>query len=135
MAKRPPEEWFSRCVAGVTESGGAKKRLGGPPAVCGRVWFDKSAAEQAKIIRKMQAEHPYEVKFGRKTVSLHTSADAAERSARVVGGVARKRSSKKVLYAVTDSQNRTVVHACSCEAAHRAARSGKHLGSSVNFVK
>jgi hypothetical protein len=46
MAPRPPKKWWRSCVAGVEASGSAKERLGGPPAVCGAVWRDKTPAEK-----------------------------------------------------------------------------------------
>jgi hypothetical protein len=132
---RPPKEWFSRCTAGVTESGGADPKLGGPPAVCGKVWYAKSASEQSQLVREAHRKHPFEVKVGRKTTSLHTTVKAAKRAAKSVGGVARVRETKRVLYSVVDEQNRVIARTCTCQAAHRAARRGKYGSSHLRVVR
>jgi hypothetical protein len=48
MAPRPPKFWWTRCIAGVEASGGAKERLGGAPAVCGATWRDKPLVEKQR---------------------------------------------------------------------------------------
>jgi hypothetical protein len=46
MPRRPPKEWFDRCVADVA----ARGRVADPVAVCGAVWRDKPPAEKAFAI-------------------------------------------------------------------------------------
>jgi len=46
MPRRPPKEWFDRCVEDVASSGHAVN----PAAVCGATWRDKTSAEKALAI-------------------------------------------------------------------------------------
>jgi hypothetical protein len=46
MPRRPPKEWFDRCVADVAAGGYAVN----PAAVCGATWRDKTPADKAFAI-------------------------------------------------------------------------------------
>jgi hypothetical protein len=47
--KRPPKEWWNRCVAGVEESGSAAD----PQSVCGALWYHKMRASDKRTITRM----------------------------------------------------------------------------------
>lgn len=51
--KRPPKNWWDRCVQGVGKSGDAYS----PQQVCGSLWYHKlSAAEKRRITREAEGK-------------------------------------------------------------------------------
>ena len=53
--KRPPKDWWYRCVAGVKKSGGAYV----PESVCGALWYKKlTVGQRSYRVRKERAGNP-----------------------------------------------------------------------------
>jgi len=73
MPRRPTKKWWGRCVAGVTESGGAAE----PARVCGAVWSRKPMSERKAIAREEGADYKplFKVEYYQRAV-WHTAASA-----------------------------------------------------------
>lgn len=53
--RRPPREWWRRCVAGVEESNRLYEREADPCSVCGSLWYHKMrAADKRLIVQKAE---------------------------------------------------------------------------------
>jgi hypothetical protein len=51
MPKKPPKQWWNKCIKGVSKSGKAYD----PESICGDIWYHKkSKKEKITITRRLE---------------------------------------------------------------------------------